>query len=170
MTSSTGLSSSYLRGLCRKLLPTFSDVVSCDNMNIAFPDFRITRSAIVNAAQQSVSHGHWLAIQYNSKLKKFIFWDPLGFDVSMYPIIANFLLKTKKQIENWQLKIQHSLSTHCGFHCLAFLLHLDFGIDTKSFFDLFDRRDLLFNDDVTTHFIIDCIKTIRLSHSRDVNE
>lgn len=164
MQSSYGLSTTYLQDLCEKLLPHFSGVVSCDNLSEAFPHLSQTQCAIVNSMEAEISFGHWLAVIFDVHKDKFIFWDPLGFPLSMYPQIETFLKQSGKRINCLRHAIQHmTLSVHCGYFSLAFLLSFEIGIDPNSFFQLFDKNDLLLNDDISVIFIKACIKKLQSS-------
>ena len=155
MDKSAGLSSFYLWNLCSKLLPNFSGVVSCDRIHLAFPNLDHTQLAIVNSLERHFVHGgHWLAVGYDSKKEKFHFWDPLGFNVSSYPMIEEFLRSQRKPILDYNKEIQHGLSVHCGYHALAFLLSLQLELDVKAFFDLYNVENLLVNDDISKEFIM----------------
>lgn len=166
MNKPAGLSSFYLWNLCTKLLPNFSGVVSCDRLHLAFPNLDSTQLAIVNSLEQHFVHGgHWLAVGYDSETEKFQFWDPLGFNISSYPKIEEFLQSQRKPILDYNKEIQHPLSVHCGYHALAFLLSLQFGLDSKAFFDLYQDEDLLVNDDISIEFIMACIHQQNISQS-----
>ena len=158
MNKSVGLSSYYLWNLCSKLLPNFSGVVSCDRLHLAFPNLHHTQLAIVNSLEQHFVHGgHWLAIGYDSKTEIFHFWDPLGFNFGTYPVIEEFLRSQRKPILDHNRNVQHALSVHCGYHALAFLLSLQYDLDSRTFFKLYEEENLLENDEISKEFIIACI-------------
>ena len=170
-----GLTTSFLWKLGERILPNFSGVVSCDHLvsklflnsllivgnvnysllqKTAFPDLSRSRSSIVNSLQLKYTFGgHWLSLAYDVHQDRFHFWDPLGFDLTMYPIIADFLLQTRKPVSVYPIKIQSNDSISCGFHSLAFLIHRDFKFDTKEYFEFYDLRHLKRNDEISVDFI-----------------
>ena len=171
----SGLSTSYLWRVGERILPHFSGVVSCDHLvsnllshrmftNIsqlfyhfqdsAFPNFSRSRSTIVNALELRYREGgHWLALAYNVHQDRFHFWDPFGLDVELYPLVNKFLLQTGKSVTNYPIRIQSDESISCGFHSLAFLIHHDYGFDSKTFFNFYDKDHLKRNDDISVDFI-----------------
>ena len=130
----------------------------------AFPDFSRSRSSIVNSLPLKYTFGgHWLALAYDVHQDRFHFWDPLGFDLTMYPIISNFLLQTRKPVSKYPIKIQSNESISCGFHSLAFLIHLDNKFDTTEYFKLFDHQHLKQNDEISVEVIKAAIRHLWFS-------
>ena len=90
---------------------------------------------------------------YDVDQDQFHFWDPLGLDLAMYPIIFNFLQQTRKTISKYPIRIQSNDSISCGFHSLAFLIHFDYKFDTREYFEFYDQRNLKRNDEISVNFI-----------------
>ena len=164
--TTTALSTSYLTKLCRHLIPrTFSAVVSCDMIKDGFPSYSKTRAVIVNTLEARFTHGgHWVALYYDKPTDKFHYYDPYGMDYKTNKKIAAFLRKTKKKIKCHKKQVQSLFSLFCGYHSVAFLTHLDRGVDTNGFFRLYaqppregkvgdDDSNLISNDDTTVAFI-----------------
>ena len=119
-----------------------------------FPDFSKSRSTIVNSLELKYTvGGHWLALAYDVHQDRFHFLDPLGLDLAMYPIIHNFLFHIGKPVSVYPIRIQSNESISCGFHSLAFLIHLDYKFDTKEYFEFYDQHHLKRNDEISVTFI-----------------
>lgn len=161
---SSGLTTSYLQDLGRRLMPqTFSGVVPADGLDAIFTHFDQDQYVICNILKASVPMpGHWVSIAYQKQHPdKLLYYDSLGFPPSLHPLIQRFLQRTGKRLFHYSQAIQSPFSIMCGYHCLAFLLHLDRRIPTGAFFSLYNRpgNDLQGNDDISLYFIKTCLLT-----------
>ena len=176
--STLGLTTSYLTDLGQRLMPkTFSAVVSSDHIKDGFPSFCKSRALIINTLRARYQHGgHWVALFYDKATDKFHFFDPYGDDYKSNKDITKFLQKSKKKVKCHRQMIQSLLSTFCGFHALAFLIHLDRHLPSRVFFQLYVKQQkssegggggeelsddaLLLNDDITLEYIKSSIKQL----------
>ena len=165
MTSSSGLTTRYLTKLCQLVIPkTFSRVVSCDMMRLAFPSYKKSRGAIVNTLEARYkTGGHWVAVFYDEPTDKFHFYDPYGVDYKLNKEMVAFFRRSKKKVKCHRQIVQALQSTFCGFHSLAFLIHLEEGVATRRFFRLYtaspqsstrpsgDKNSLAYEEELATN-------------------
>ena len=64
----------------------------------------------------------------------------------------------KKPISYDQKQIQHLLSPHCGFFCIAFIICIENMIQTKNFLKVFHKRKLYLNDFICVKIITNFIR------------
>lgn len=157
--SNYGLNTSYLQDLCQRILPSFSKVVSSDTISRAFPNFNKTRSAIVNTSEHIYPHGHWVSLKFIKPKNLFMFYDSYGFPPNLYPSIQEYLNQSGKRVRWFQRRIQSNSSLSCGYFCVGFLLALERGMRTSTYFKLFNKtgQDLNINDEIVCDFIKACV-------------
>ena len=152
-----GLTTSYLSSLGQELLPNFSGVTSCDTIALIFPDFDVTRSCIINTLEQQFRRGgHWIGLFYSASRKRLYYWDPYGLPPTNKHILA--FLKNSATTQNIKVRyysqnVQSLFSIFCGFHVLSFLIHKELNMPSSEFFQIYDKKDLYLNDDISAMFI-----------------
>ena len=108
-------------------------------MRQAFPSYKKSRAAIVNTLEARFkTGGHWVAVFYDEPTDKFHFYDPYGVDYRLNEEMVSFFRRSKKRVKCHRKIVQALESAFCGFHALAFLIHLEEGVPTSRFFRVYN--------------------------------
>ena len=145
-----GLRSDYLNELSSYCLSNFQGVYPCDFLNL-----QKNGSYISNLSASSKPGSHYVSICVKDDYINY--FDPFGIKCSDIYIKLAFA-KTNKPIYYVNQCIQDILSTHCGYHCLAYLISDFLSIPTAKFLSLYDKYKLLNNDEITVNIIDEFIK------------
>ena len=112
-------------------------------------------SLIVNLSNEGETGTHFIAIFITEN--KILYFDSLG-SFQINPNIKHYLETYKKPISYDQKQIQHLLSSHCGFFCIAFIICIENMIQTKFFLKIFHKRKLYLNDFICEKIITNFIR------------
>ena len=112
-------------------------------------------SLIVNLSNEGETGTHFIAIFITEN--KILYFDSLG-SLQINPNIKHYLETYKKPISYDQKQIQHLLSSHCGFFCIAFIICVENMIQTKNFLKIFHKRKLYLNDFICVKIITNFIR------------
>ena len=145
-----GLRSDYLDELSKYCLPNFQGVFACDFLNL-----QNNGTYISNLSMSTKPGTHFVSISV--KDDHIVYFDPFGVKCNDIYIEIAFA-KTNKPIFYVNQCIQHMLSEHCGYHCLAFLIADFLGMSTIEFLSLYEKYDLFDNDEITVNIIRGFIK------------
>ena len=102
-------------------------------------------SLIVNLSNEGETGTHFIAIFITEN--KILYFDSLG-SFQINPNIKHYLETYKKPISYDQKQIQHLLSSHCGFFCIAFIICIENMVPTPTFKKIFLRIELFQNDSI----------------------
>lgn len=143
-----GITNGYLQNISRKILgDEFYGVFPCDLP----PKSQKSKFFIIfNLSKHDEKGTHFVAIFFTSN--KIFYFDSLG-DKLTNKHILKYLKKFKKTLIEESVKIQSDKSDFCGFFCLAYLISKKLKMNSKIFFDHFNKQNLLLNDDKIIDFI-----------------
>ena len=106
---------------------------------------------VVNLDPSTQSGSHWVAIYIDANHSTEYF-DPLGMKPPTGPI-QNFLdMHSKSLLISYQ-KVQGSLSTACGPHCIFYLLFRCRGLKYKQIMAIYSLHDRVANDFMAVHLV-----------------
>ena len=143
-----GLTNDYLENITFKFIgSSFLGVYPCDaHPKIPKKNFSI----IFNTGKKDSDGEHFIAISVSNK--KAFYFDPFGERPANADIIK-FLSSLERTFTWNKIKIQHEVSSFCGFYCLAYLVSLKRRISFSRFKNLFSIRNLKQNDKKVIEFL-----------------
>jgi hypothetical protein len=122
------------------------------------PETKKTNFSIVfNLSKHNEEGSHYIAIY--TKKDNLIYFDSFGKPMKNV-LIKNFVkkhLKHKKFSYN-KMKIQDDLSSFCGIFCLSFLASQEQNFSLKEFLQLFNKKNLTVNNEISIHVLTSFIK------------
>ena len=153
---------SSLRILSEKIV---GEKVKISSLNTVLNEINNTRTistSIFNTAEEGV--GHFLVITQLDKANVLLF-DPLS-SLMTREVIGIPLTKIFNGVYFNHEKIQDDKSEFCALFCLGFVRHLLKERSTSSYFEMFNKIDLVHNDRVICEYLMSeilCLKNEKVN-------
>lgn len=149
-SNDNGLTDMFIKSVLDKTCQLFEGCYSSDNIPLHLAT-RKEASIIVNLAPVKKPGSHFITIIIKPAVVFYI--DSLG-QTCTNSDIYNFMVKCQRRIVMSDLRVQHPLSSFCGFFCLAMCLYHD---ETRDFY-LNYSENLHENDDLAVSYVSRMIK------------
>ena len=142
-----GISNVYIDKLLKDISWSFRGTYSADNIPMFFNE---NVSLIANLSKKTEKGTHFVAIVISKQ--QILYFDSFGI-LNTSNIIEKYLIKYNKKILFFKNQVQHSLSSHCGFFCISFILCTESKMSLQKYYKMFFKNNLFLNDYVCIEII-----------------
>lgn len=148
MEKQSGLSADYIKSLLRKAgsrASLFVDIFPLDKLRESL----LERDEFKREAFTMIVHFDWHFVTIVKRAKYILYIDTLNMKVNQ--AIVKFLSHLNLPIFPNRRIIQHESSELCGLMCFLMVMYYD--REEQNFTLSFDKKDLIFNDELTMEYI-----------------
>lgn len=115
------------------------------------PKRKITKPCffVINNCNENIVSDfcHWIGVAVSDK--KVFFFDTSGtLSYKQNPYFLRFIKLQQRPVESLNYPIQSLLSDFCGIFVLVFGYSFSIGLSFSSFIKLFDKKNLVLNDEI----------------------
>jgi len=146
----SGLTNGYVESIGKKHCKGFLGVFPC-NIQPTIKQINKNFSLIFNESKHNEDGSHFIAVFSNSH--KIYYFDSLGLKCEN-EYILKFINQFNKEIIENNVQIQSYNSIFCGYFCLAFVIFMSINKNHKSFFEIFNVKNLKLNDQIVVDLLI----------------